>query len=78
MKRQRRYDIGEKIILCLLRCGVVFGILMMIGGVGSIDLADETGMILTKAEETRYYLTSIMGFPVVGICMFILSKIECD
>ena len=76
MKKKRQYNIGEKIILCLLRCGVVFGILMIAGGVGSIDLADETGMILTKAEETRYYLTSIMGFPVAGICMWILSKID--
>ena len=76
MKRKRPYTTGEKIILFLLKCGVLFGILMMIGGVGNIDLADETGMILTKAEETRYYLTSIMGFPVVGICICMLSKID--
>ena len=76
MKRKRPYTIGEKIILCLLRCGVLFGILMIIGGVGSIDFADEAGIVLTRAEEIRYYLTSIMGIPVAGICMRILSKID--
>lgn len=76
MKRKRPYTTGEKIILFLLKCGVLFGILMIIGGVGSIDFADEAGIVLTRAEEIRYYLTSIMGLPVASICMWILSKID--
>ena len=76
MKRKRPYTAGEKIILFLLKCGVLFGILMVIGGVGSIDFADEADIVLTRTEEIRYYLTSIMGLPVAGICMWILSKID--
>lgn len=76
MKRKRPYTTGEKVILCLLKCGVLFGILMVAGGIGSIDFANETGVILTRAEEIRSYFISIMGIPVAGICMWILSKID--
>ena len=76
MKRKRRYTIGEKVVLCLLKFGFMFGILMVAGGVGSIDFADETGVILTTAEQIRYYFISIMGIPVAGICMWILGKID--
>lgn len=74
--KKRPYTTGEKVILCLLRCGVLFGILMIAGGIGNIDFADEAGIVLTRAEEIKSYFISIMGIPVAGICMWILSKID--
>lgn len=74
--KKRPCTTGEKVVLCLLRCGVLFGILMIAGGVGNIDFADEAGVILTRSEEIKSYFISIMGIPVAGICMWILSKID--
>lgn len=73
--KKRPYTTGEKVIMCLLKCGVLFGILMIVGGVGNIDFADEAGIILTKNEEIKSYFISIMGIPITVICMYVLSKI---
>jgi len=49
----------------------MFGFLMVFGGIGNIECADEMHKTLTKAEEMQSYLTSFLGFPV----MIIFGKI---
>ena len=52
--------------------GVMWGCLMVVGGIGTIDLATETGEVLSKGEEIKAYMTSLLGFPVV----FIFGKLN--
>lgn len=49
----------------------IFGFIMVFGGIGNIECADEMHRTLTKAEEIQSYLISFLGFPV----MIIFGKI---
>ena len=68
MKDRRKYVIKLKIISLIAKIGVMIGIIMFAGGVGSVDLAVETGEVLSRTREAMCYLTSLAGVPVVILC----------
>lgn len=43
------------------------GFLMSVGGIGSIDFADEIGEMLTGRQELYYYMTSFAGIGIAFI-----------
>lgn len=73
---KREYTGSEKFVLFILKTGLFIGIIMIVGGVGSIDFADEMGEMLSRSEEARSYLTSFAGILIAGICGVILSKVD--
>lgn len=56
-----------RILYGITLIGTLYGVLMIFGGIGNIDCAIEMHQELSRAEEIRSYLLSLLGFPVAYV-----------
>lgn len=55
---------------------IIIGFLLITGGVGRIDMAVETGEILSKSMELSSYLISVSGFLVCFLGYKLMQKFD--
>ena len=51
----------------------IVGLIMLIGGIGNIDFAVETGTKLEPTEEIKNYIISIAGIVVTALSVKLIS-----
>ena len=51
----------------------ITGVFMLIGGIGNIDYAVESGEKIELAEETRDYIISVIGLIVTAVSIKLTS-----
>lgn len=67
----RKEIIIRHVLQTVLGIGVIFGVLMAAGGVGTIDMLTEMHEPVTKAIEIKSYTISCCGPVVSLICYYI-------
>ena len=76
-KRERKnYIMKLHIASFAAKLGVFAGVILLAGGVGSIDFAVEIGEVLTKWQEVQAYATSAVGILVTILCIRVVHW--CD
>lgn len=76
-KRERKnYIMKLRIASFAAKLGVFAGVILLAGGVGSIDFAVEIGEVLTKWQEVQAYATSAVGILVAILCIRVVHW--CD
>lgn len=76
-KRERKnYIMKLRIASFAAKLGVFAGVILLAGGVGSIDFAVEIGEALTKWQEVQAYATSAVGILVAILCIRVVHW--CD
>ncbi len=71
MELSRKETIIKSILQNVLGIGIIFGVLMAAGGVGTIDMLTEMHEDISTAVEVRSYVISICGPVVSFICYYI-------
>lgn len=75
-KERKCYVIKLRIASFAAKLGVFAGVILLAGGVGSIDFAVEIGEMLTKWQEVQAYATSAAGILVAILCICVVNW--CD
>lgn len=75
-KERRNYIAKLRIASFAAKLGVFAGVILLAGGVGSIDFAVEIGEVLTKWQEVQAYTTSAVGIIITILCICIVNW--CD
>lgn len=76
-KRERKnYIMKLRIASFAAKLGVFAGVILLAGGVGSIDFAVEIGEVLTKWQEVQAYATSAVGILIAILCICVVNW--CD
>lgn len=75
-KERRNYIAKLRIASFAAKLGVFAGVILLAGGVGSIDFAVEIGEVLTKWQEVQAYATSAVGILIAILCICVVNW--CD
>lgn len=76
MTKKQKYLIKLKAVSFAAKLGVIAGVIMFAGGVGSVDFAVEAGEVLSGSQEAVCYLISLTGIPVVILCGYVVNWCE--
>lgn len=75
-KERKNYIMKLRIASFAAKLGVFAGVIMLAGGVGSVDFAVEAGEMLTRLQEVQAYATSAAGIIVAILCIRVVNW--CD
>lgn len=75
-KERRNYIAKLRIVSFAAKLGVFAGVIMLAGGVGSVDFAVEAGEMLTRWQEVQAYATSAVGIIIAILCIRVVNW--CD